>query len=36
VTLPGLTTMADRLALEFVDVRPVGTDLRITARPIRS
>ena len=36
VNLPGLTTMADRLELEFVDVRPVGTDLRITARPMRS
>jgi diaminohydroxyphosphoribosylaminopyrimidine deaminase/5-amino-6-(5-phosphoribosylamino)uracil reductase len=35
VNLPGLTSMADRLELEFVDVRPIGTDLRITARPVR-
>jgi diaminohydroxyphosphoribosylaminopyrimidine deaminase/5-amino-6-(5-phosphoribosylamino)uracil reductase len=31
--LPGLTRMADRLALTILDVRQVGPDLRITARP---
>lgn len=35
VNLPGLSSMSDRLELEFIDVRPVGTDLRITARPNR-
>jgi diaminohydroxyphosphoribosylaminopyrimidine deaminase/5-amino-6-(5-phosphoribosylamino)uracil reductase len=32
-TLPGLEQMQDRIALEWVDVRQVGEDLRITARP---
>jgi len=31
--LPGLDRMADRLALAITDVRQVGPDLRITARP---
>ena len=31
--LPGLSRMADRLALAITDVRQVGPDLRITARP---
>ena len=31
--LPGLDRMADRLALTIIDVRQVGPDLRITARP---
>jgi len=35
VNLPGLASMADRIALEFIDVRPIGTNLRITARPVR-
>jgi diaminohydroxyphosphoribosylaminopyrimidine deaminase/5-amino-6-(5-phosphoribosylamino)uracil reductase len=35
VNLPGLASMADRIALEFVDMRPIGTNLRITARPVR-
>ena len=35
VNLPGLASMTDRIALEFVDVRPIGTNLRITARPVR-
>ena len=31
--LPGLQTMSDRIALEWLDVRILGKDLRITARP---
>lgn len=31
--LPGLDTMAQRLELEILDVRPVGRDWRMTARP---
>jgi diaminohydroxyphosphoribosylaminopyrimidine deaminase/5-amino-6-(5-phosphoribosylamino)uracil reductase len=31
--LPGLDRMADRLALTITDVRQVGPDLRVTARP---
>jgi len=31
--LPGLDRMADRVALTIIDVRQVGPDLRITARP---
>jgi len=31
--LPGLETMADRIRLEINDVRAVGSDWRITARP---
>jgi diaminohydroxyphosphoribosylaminopyrimidine deaminase / 5-amino-6-(5-phosphoribosylamino)uracil reductase len=31
--LPGLTRMAERLQWRFIDVRPVGDDLRITAEP---
>jgi diaminohydroxyphosphoribosylaminopyrimidine deaminase / 5-amino-6-(5-phosphoribosylamino)uracil reductase len=31
--LPGLTRMAERLQWRFVDVRPVGEDLRIVAEP---
>jgi diaminohydroxyphosphoribosylaminopyrimidine deaminase/5-amino-6-(5-phosphoribosylamino)uracil reductase len=30
--LPGLETMQDRIELEWIDVRRVGEDLRITAR----
>jgi diaminohydroxyphosphoribosylaminopyrimidine deaminase/5-amino-6-(5-phosphoribosylamino)uracil reductase len=33
--LPGLDRMADRLALTITDVRQVGPDLRVTARPAR-
>ena len=32
-TIPGLEAMQDRIALEWLDVRKVGEDLRITARP---
>ncbi|MES9885030.1 MAG: bifunctional diaminohydroxyphosphoribosylaminopyrimidine deaminase/5-amino-6-(5-phosphoribosylamino)uracil reductase RibD [Sedimenticola sp.] len=32
--LPGLERMQDRIELEFSDVRMVGRDLRITARPV--
>ncbi len=32
--LPGLEQMRDRVALEIGDVRSVGPDLRITARPV--
>ncbi|MTW20879.1 bifunctional diaminohydroxyphosphoribosylaminopyrimidine deaminase/5-amino-6-(5-phosphoribosylamino)uracil reductase RibD [Allochromatium palmeri] len=31
--LPGIDTMADRVALEILDVRRIGRDLRIRARP---
>jgi diaminohydroxyphosphoribosylaminopyrimidine deaminase/5-amino-6-(5-phosphoribosylamino)uracil reductase len=31
--LPGIDTMADRVALEIEDVRRIGPDLRIRARP---
>jgi diaminohydroxyphosphoribosylaminopyrimidine deaminase/5-amino-6-(5-phosphoribosylamino)uracil reductase len=31
--LPGLENMADRVRLEFIDVRHIGEDLRITAVP---
>ena len=31
--LPGLEAMKDRISLEWLDVRQVGRDLRITARP---
>ncbi len=34
--LPGLERMQDRIELEISDVRSVGRDLRVTARPIRS
>jgi diaminohydroxyphosphoribosylaminopyrimidine deaminase/5-amino-6-(5-phosphoribosylamino)uracil reductase len=30
--LPGLETMQDRIELEWIDVRRVGEDLRVTAR----
>ena len=32
--LPGLGRMQDRIALEWLDVRQVGSELRITARPV--
>jgi diaminohydroxyphosphoribosylaminopyrimidine deaminase/5-amino-6-(5-phosphoribosylamino)uracil reductase len=32
--LPLLQTMADNIALDIVDIRPVGKDWRITAKPI--
>ena len=32
-TLPGLEQMQARIALEWIDVRRIGEDLRITARP---
>ena len=32
-SLPGLEKMRDRIELEWLDVRPVGNDWRITARP---
>jgi diaminohydroxyphosphoribosylaminopyrimidine deaminase/5-amino-6-(5-phosphoribosylamino)uracil reductase len=35
-TIPGLEEMQDRIALEWIDVRKVGEDLRITARPERA
>lgn len=31
--LPGIDTMADRVALEILEVRRIGVDLRIRARP---
>ncbi len=31
--IPGLENMADRIRLEFIDVRRIGEDLRITAVP---
>ncbi|WP_084615780.1 bifunctional diaminohydroxyphosphoribosylaminopyrimidine deaminase/5-amino-6-(5-phosphoribosylamino)uracil reductase RibD [Solimonas flava] len=31
--LPGLTRLSQRIALEFVDTRAVGADLRLTLRP---
>ncbi len=31
--LPGLDRMQDRIELEWTDVRHVGTDIRVTARP---
>ena len=34
VQLPELARMSDRFTLEFSDVRPVGSDLRITAKPV--
>jgi diaminohydroxyphosphoribosylaminopyrimidine deaminase/5-amino-6-(5-phosphoribosylamino)uracil reductase len=32
--LPMLGSMRDRIAMEILDVRPVGQDWRVTARPI--
>jgi diaminohydroxyphosphoribosylaminopyrimidine deaminase/5-amino-6-(5-phosphoribosylamino)uracil reductase len=32
--LPGLETMADRFDLDIMDIRSVGRDWRITARPV--
>jgi diaminohydroxyphosphoribosylaminopyrimidine deaminase/5-amino-6-(5-phosphoribosylamino)uracil reductase len=32
--LPGLERMQDRISLEWLDVRQVGSELRITARPV--
>ncbi len=32
-TIPGLLTMADRIALEISDIRRVGDDWRITSKP---
>ena len=32
--LPGLERMQDRIVLEWLDVRQVGSELRITARPV--
>ncbi len=34
--IPGLERMQDRVDLEIVDLRQVGRDLRITAKPVRS
>ncbi len=34
-SLPGLEKMQDRIELEWVDVRQVGNDLRLTVRPKR-
>ncbi len=34
--LPGLEKMADKVQLEFVEVRDVGPDLRVQARPKRN
>jgi diaminohydroxyphosphoribosylaminopyrimidine deaminase/5-amino-6-(5-phosphoribosylamino)uracil reductase len=31
--LPGLEKMMDRISLKIIDVRAVGKDIRITARP---
>ena len=33
LTLPGLDTLAQRIALQWVDVRQVGDDLRVILRP---
>ncbi len=35
LNLPALTQMKDRIALEILDLRMVGADLRITVRPTR-
>ena len=35
-SLPGLKQMKQRIELEFSDVRSIGKDLRITARPVYS
>jgi diaminohydroxyphosphoribosylaminopyrimidine deaminase/5-amino-6-(5-phosphoribosylamino)uracil reductase len=35
-SLPGLKEMKDRIELEFSDLRSIGKDLRITARPLYS
>lgn len=35
LNLPALTEMKDRIKLEILDLRPVGVDLRIQARPTR-
>jgi diaminohydroxyphosphoribosylaminopyrimidine deaminase / 5-amino-6-(5-phosphoribosylamino)uracil reductase len=35
VDIPGLEHMQDRVDLEIMDVRMVGKDMRITARPVR-
>jgi len=35
LNLPALTEMKDRIALEILDLRTVGADLRIRARPTR-
>jgi diaminohydroxyphosphoribosylaminopyrimidine deaminase/5-amino-6-(5-phosphoribosylamino)uracil reductase len=32
--LPGLDSMQDRVDLDIVDMRKVGKDLRITAKPM--
>ena len=32
--LPGLSEMKDRIALDIQDVRMIGKDLRITAKPV--
>jgi diaminohydroxyphosphoribosylaminopyrimidine deaminase/5-amino-6-(5-phosphoribosylamino)uracil reductase len=34
--LPGLRRMSERIPLEIVDVRAIGRDWRITARPVRT
>lgn len=33
-SLPGLAAMKDRISLDIVDVRMIGKDLRITAKPV--
>jgi diaminohydroxyphosphoribosylaminopyrimidine deaminase/5-amino-6-(5-phosphoribosylamino)uracil reductase len=35
-SLPGLERMRDRVALQWLDIRRVGADLRISARPVAS
>jgi len=34
VNLPGLCKMVDRVDVRFEDIRMVGSDLRIIARPV--
>ena len=36
LALPGLTRMQQRVQIEIIDIRPVGQDFRITARPVYS
>jgi diaminohydroxyphosphoribosylaminopyrimidine deaminase / 5-amino-6-(5-phosphoribosylamino)uracil reductase len=35
LTLPEVATLEDRMQLEYTDVRQIGPDLRLTARPLR-
>jgi diaminohydroxyphosphoribosylaminopyrimidine deaminase / 5-amino-6-(5-phosphoribosylamino)uracil reductase len=35
LTLPEVVTLEDRMQLEYTDVRQIGPDLRLTAKPLR-